>query len=99
MKDHHGAEALLTELDSILEEVEHAPTVAGTKTMCPCRLYWAACEAAETTRIMETHRRSAGLTAEGLEVLERYGRVYERVQIMLLERFPYPHAQPPPPEL
>lgn len=99
MKDHHGAEALLTELDSILEEVEHAPTISGTKTMCPCRLYWAACEAAEAARIMEIHRRSAGLTAEDLEVLKSYGRVYERAQLMLLEHFPYSHAQVPPPEL
>lgn len=99
MKDYNRAETLLTELDWIVEEVNRTPTVPGIKTACPCRLYWAACEAAEAARIMETHRRSAGLTPEGLEVLELYGRIYERAQIMLLEHFPYPHAQPPPPEL
>jgi intein/homing endonuclease len=58
----------------------------------------AAKESAEAARILETHRRKAGLTPEGLEALERYGRIYERASLILLEHFAYPHAQPPPPE-
>lgn len=63
--------------------------------MCPCRLHRVACEAAEAARILETHRCKAQLTPEEVETLERYEGVYERASLILLEHFPYPHAQPP----
>jgi len=98
MNAHERAEALCAELDRILQEIRRDPTFPA-EHRCPCRLYWAACEAAEAGRILETHRRKAGLTPEELEALERYGKIYERASLMLLELFPYPHAQPPPSEL
>ncbi len=92
------AKILAVELDRILEEVRCAPSITAAKTMRPCRLYWAACEAAEAARILETHRRRMELAPEEFEALERYKRIYERASLILLEHFPYPHAQPPPPE-
>jgi len=99
MNGHERAEVLAAEIDRIFDEIRREPSVLAAERMCPYRLYWAACEAAEAARILETHHRKAGLTPENLEALERYGRIYERASLMLLEHFPYPHAQPPPPEL
>lgn len=97
MSGHERAEILVAELDRVLEEVRRNPPVGAT-TVCPCRLRRAACEAAEAARILEAHRRKAGLTPEEVETLERYGMIHDRAHLMLLEHFPYPHAQPPPPE-
>lgn len=97
MSGHKRAEILVAELDRILEEVRRDPPFAA-ETVCPCRLHRAACEAAEAARILEIHRRNAGLAPEGLEALERYEGVYERASLILLEHFPYPHAQSPPPQ-
>jgi hypothetical protein len=97
MSGHERAEILVAELDRVLEEVRRDPPFAA-ETVCPRRLHRAACEAAEAARILETHRRKAGLTPEEVVTLERYGMIHERANLMLLEHFPYPHAQPPPPE-
>jgi hypothetical protein len=91
------AEVLAAEVDRIFEEPRRAPTAPAAETMCPCRLYWVACEAAEAAeaaRILETHRRKARLTPEGLEALERYERIYERASLMLLEHSPIPTPSP-----
>jgi hypothetical protein len=82
------AKILAAELDRILEEVRRAPSITAAETMRPCRLYWAACEAAEAARILETHRRRMELAPEEFEALERYGRIYERASLILLEHFP-----------
>ncbi len=91
MSGHERAEILAAELDRVLEKVRRDPPFAA-EAVCPYRLYRAACEAAEAARILETHRRKAGLTPEQVDALERYEMIYERANLILLEHFPYPHA-------
>ena len=52
------------------------------------RLHWASRGAAEAVRILETHRRVAGLTPEGLEALERYRKFHEAAELILVGVFP-----------
>jgi hypothetical protein len=97
MDDRETADVLSKEL--VLFLGERGGPDPGADAEWPCRLYWAACEATEAVRIMETHRRKSGLSREQLAALEFYRQIYEHAELALLVHFPYPHARPPPPEL
>jgi len=83
--DQRRAEALLDEMNLGIDRPGSTASVGVFR-----RLRWASCDAAETVRILETHRRACGLTPVGLEILERYRRFHEAAELIIVGRFPHP---------
>lgn len=83
--DVQRAEVLLREINAEMGESGFAANVGVFR-----RLRWAARDAAEAVRILETHRRAGRLTPEGLETLERYRKFYEAAELILIGQYPYP---------
>jgi hypothetical protein len=83
--DERRAEALLKEMNLEIGQESSTANVGVFR-----RLRWASWGAAETVRILETHRHARRLVPVGLETLERYRKFHEAAELIIVGCFPHP---------
>lgn len=95
MNDERRVDALLREVSrrvswQIVQQLMHG---SGLELLC-C-VHRAARDAAEAVRILEGHRRKGALGSRKLVMLERYRRIYEVSELVLLEYSSHPENLTP----
>lgn len=95
MDDEQRAEAVLRQVSRRIEwEVGRRPTYrASLEIFCCIRV--AAEDAKEVVRLLQVHRCASGLTPENLTTLERYRRIREVAELLLVEYCSRPESLTP----
>lgn len=93
--DEQRAAALLREVIRDVERDRGQGLAAEAGREMLCRVYRAARDAAEAVRILELHRCTGGLTSETLMALQKYKKIYEASELILVKYFSRPEDLTP----